>query len=51
MNMKQKKAYSITIKGTPDALIVEHSGMVKLAYDPNTTERRAARLAKIGKPE
>lgn len=46
-----KNAYAVTIKGTPDNLIVDHKGTVKLAYDPNTPERRAARLAKIGKPE
>ena len=45
----EKKAYAVKIKGTPDALIIEPSGTVKLAYDPNTPERRAARLAAIGK--
>lgn len=46
---KSKKAYAVTIQGTHDAFIVEPSGAVKLAYDPNTPERRAARLAAIGK--
>lgn len=44
-----KNAYAVTIKGTPDNIIVDHKGTVKLTYDPNTPERRAARLVAIGK--
>lgn len=49
MKMQISKAYVITIKGTSDAIIVESYGAVKLSYDPNTPERRAARLTAIGK--
>lgn len=44
-----KNAYAVTIKGTPDNLIIDPKGTVKLAYDPNTPERTAARLVAIGK--
>lgn len=49
MKTKIKKAYSITIKGTHDCLIVEPLGSVKLSYDPNTEERRTNRLIAISK--
>lgn len=42
----------VKIDGTPDHLIIDgENGTIKKAYDPNTPERKADRLAKIGKPE
>lgn len=42
----------VKIDGTPDHLIIDgENGTIKKAYDPNIPERKAARLAKIGKPE
>lgn len=39
------------MKNYHDIIIVEPNGTIKIVYDPNTPERRAARLAKIGMSE